>query len=46
MKKRGFLAFLEDMMLWGLRLVVWLWLWLLRLAHLRKKDDLYDREFP
>jgi hypothetical protein len=46
MKKRSFFAFLENVMLWGLRLLVWLWLWLLWLTHRGGDDDQYERDFP
>jgi hypothetical protein len=39
MKERTISAFLKEMMLRGLRLLVWLWLGLLWLAHLGRKDD-------
>jgi hypothetical protein len=36
----------RAVMLWGMRLLVWLWLCLLWLAHLGDDDDLYRRDFP
>jgi hypothetical protein len=45
MKKRTVSAFLREMMLRGLRLLVWLWLGLLWLAHLGRKDG-DRRDFP
>jgi hypothetical protein len=44
MKERTISAFLKEMMLRGLRLLVWLWLGLLWLAHLGRKDG-DKREF-
>jgi hypothetical protein len=46
MKKRSFSTPLEMTMLWGLRLLVWLWLSLLWLTHRGSDDDLYNRDFP
>ena len=37
---------LQGTMLWGLRLLVWLWLCLLWLSHLGREDDLYRHELP
>ena len=45
MKKRTVSAFLKEMMLRGLRLLVWLWLGLLWLAHLGRKDGGQDATF-
>jgi hypothetical protein len=45
MKKRSVSAFLREMMLRGLRLLVWLWLGLLWLAHLGRRDG-DKRDFP
>jgi hypothetical protein len=42
MKKRTISAFLKETLLWGLRPLVWAWLWLLRLI-LKDKDK---RDFP
>jgi hypothetical protein len=46
MKERTISAFLKEMMLRGLRLLVWLWLGLLWLAHLGRKDDKDKSNFP
>jgi hypothetical protein len=47
MKKRTVSAVLKEMMLWGLRLLVWLWIGLLWLAHLgRDGDGKNKRDFP
>ena len=46
MKKRTISAFLKEMMLRGLRLLVWLWLGLLWLVHLGRKDDKDKSDFP
>jgi hypothetical protein len=45
-EKAKLFAFLENVMLWGLRLLVWLWLWLLWLTHRGGDDDQYERDFP
>jgi hypothetical protein len=47
MKKRTVSAVLKEMMLRGLRLLVWLWVGLLWLAHLGRDEDGKDkRDFP
>jgi hypothetical protein len=46
MKKRTVSAFLREMMLRGLRLLVWLWLGLLWLVRLGPKDDEDRSDFP
>jgi hypothetical protein len=46
MKKRTISALLKDMMLRGLRILVWLWLCVLWLAHLGRKDDGDRCDFP
>jgi hypothetical protein len=46
MKKRTVSAFLREMMLRGLRLLVWLWLGLLWLVRLGRKDDEDRSDFP
>ncbi|MGH6826715.1 hypothetical protein [Methyloceanibacter sp.] len=46
MKKRTVPAFLNEMMLRGLRLLVWLWLWVLWLVHLGRDDNKDKRDFP
>ena len=45
MKKRRISTLLKEMMLRGLRLLVWLWLGLLWLAHVGRKDG-DKRDFP
>ena len=46
MKKRTVSAFLREMMLRGLRLLVWLWLGLLWLVRLSRGDDKDRSDFP
>ena len=46
MKKRTVSSFLKEMMLRGLRLLVWLWLGLLWLLHLGREDDKDRSDFP
>ena len=50
MKKLSFLPLRKNLMVWGLRLLVWLWLWLwlclLWLAHLGSKEHQDERDFP
>lgn len=46
MKKLSFLPLRNDAMVWGLRLLVWLWLCLLWLAQLGSKEQQHRRDFP
>ena len=46
MKRRTVSALLKEMMLRGLRLLVWLWLGLLWLVRLGRKDDKDRSDFP
>jgi hypothetical protein len=46
MKKLSFLPLRKNLMVWGLRLLVWLWLCLLWLAHLGSKEHQDERDFP
>ncbi len=46
MKKRTISAFFKEMMLRGLRLLMWLWLCLLALVRFGRKDDKDRSDFP